>query len=229
MYNKLFEKILDSSIWLQPTPIRIVWITLLAAMDEDGYAHFSALQNLADRAKVTLDEARAAVDCFMSPDPDSGNQDYEGRRLERIPGGYIVLNAAYHRAMVSREIQKIKTRERVQRFREKQKDVTQGNDLVTPSEAVSESESETIKNNGQQADRFPDFWKVYPAKRKKKEALKVWKAKNLDSRADELINDVKGRLEEDHKWRNNFIPDPTTYLRGERWDDEITPAPELHK
>ena len=34
MYNKLFTKILDSSIWLAPDPVRLVWITLLAAMDE---------------------------------------------------------------------------------------------------------------------------------------------------------------------------------------------------
>jgi hypothetical protein len=72
MYNKLFSKILDSSIWLEPDPVRLVWITLLAAMDQDGYAHFSALQNLADRAKVSLQDTHLAVEKFMSPDPESG-------------------------------------------------------------------------------------------------------------------------------------------------------------
>lgn len=121
MFNKLFTKILDSSIWLEPTSTRIVWITLLAAMDEDGYAHFSAIENLAARARVTVPEAEAAVKCFLSPDPNSANPTHEGRRLERVPGGFFILNAATHRAIMNREIQKEKTRERVARWRADQK------------------------------------------------------------------------------------------------------------
>ena len=70
MYNRLFTKILDSSIWLEPDSTRIVWITLLVAMDQDGYAHFSALENLAARAHVSLAKAKRAIECFESPDPD---------------------------------------------------------------------------------------------------------------------------------------------------------------
>lgn len=117
MYNKLFLKILDSSIWLQPHPTRIVWFTLLAAMDEDGYAHFAAVENLAARARVTIDEAKAAIECFTSPDPDSSNPDNEGRRIERVPGGYMVLNAAAHRREFNRNIQREQTRQRVARHR----------------------------------------------------------------------------------------------------------------
>lgn len=133
MYNKLFLKILDSSIWLQPHPTRIVWFTLLAAMDEDGYAHFAAIENLAARARVTIDEAKAAIECFTSPDPDSSNPDNEGRRVERVPGGYMVLNAAAHRREFNRNIQREQTRQRVAKHRAK-KGVTledSGNTTVT--------------------------------------------------------------------------------------------------
>ena len=58
MYNKLFTKILDSSIWLESSPTRIVWITFLAAMDEEGFAPFVAIGNVANRARVSLEEAR---------------------------------------------------------------------------------------------------------------------------------------------------------------------------
>jgi len=61
MFNKLYTKILDSSIWLEPAPTRIVWITLLAAMDIDGYAHFSAVENLELMAMVSLDEAKPVI------------------------------------------------------------------------------------------------------------------------------------------------------------------------
>ena len=117
MYNKIFHKILDSSIWLEPTPTRIVWITLLAAMDQDGFAHFSAVENLAARARVTLDEARGAVECFLAPDPNSANPANEGRRIERVPGGYVVLNADEHRKTINREIQREGTRLRVAKHR----------------------------------------------------------------------------------------------------------------
>jgi hypothetical protein len=121
MYNKLFTKILDSSIWLEPTTTRITWITLLAAMDETGYAHFSAIENLAARARVTKEEAEAAVKCFTEPDQNSENQEHGGKRIERVPGGFLVLNAQAHRDMMNREHQKEQTRLRVARFRETKK------------------------------------------------------------------------------------------------------------
>ena len=93
MYNKIFHKILDSSVWLETTPTRIVWITLLAAMDQDGFAHFSAVENLAARARVTLDEAKGAVECFLAPDPNSANPANEGRRIERVPGAAARLRS----------------------------------------------------------------------------------------------------------------------------------------
>jgi hypothetical protein len=32
---------------------------------------------------------------------------------------------------------------------------------------------------------------------------------------------VKKRRERDERWNDGYIPDPTTYLRGERWEDEL--------
>jgi hypothetical protein len=121
MYNKLFTKILDSSIWLEPHTTRIVWITLLAAMDQDGYAHFSAIENLASRARVSVRDTKKAIDCFLSPDPNSSNPTNDGRRVERVPGGYLILNAAEHRQTFNREIRREQTRVRVARYRETKK------------------------------------------------------------------------------------------------------------
>lgn len=72
------------------------------------------------------------------------------------------------------------------------------------------------------ADRFQDFWSVYPKKVKKKQARDIWKRKGLDAIADKIVQDVKTRLEEDGQWLDGFIPHPTTYLTGDRWDDEIS-------
>lgn len=164
MYNRLFTKILDSSIWLEPVCTRVVWITLLAAMDEDGICRFACPANLARRAGVTLKECEKALDCLMSPDPNSSDPEFDGRRLERFDGGYIVLNAKKYRELFSRQIQREQTRLRVQRYREKKAGnahVTASNERVTQSDAVSETEAEERKNP-QAGDIFAsDEWKDY--------------------------------------------------------------------
>lgn len=172
MYNKLFTKILDSSIWLEPVTTRIVWITLLAAMDEDGYAHFSAVENLANRARVTVTECNAAVQALMAPDPNSADPEFDGRRIERVHGGFMILNAVKYRGIFSNATRREQTRLRVKRFREKQAgnaDVTHGNaqpkNVTPPYEYASESPSASEGKgcgNGElvlQADPPSDFRK----------------------------------------------------------------------
>ena len=118
LYNKLFGSILDSSIWLQSDTTRIVWITLLAAMDQEGYARFATVTNLARRAVVSDEDAAAAVQVLESPDPASEDDEHEGRRIERMPGGWLVLNARKYNERASVENRRENTRERVRRHRE---------------------------------------------------------------------------------------------------------------
>lgn len=70
--------------------------------------------------------------------------------------------------------------------------------------------------------RFEEWWKCYPKKVKKADAQKKWKVKKLDAKADTLIADVANRIANDSQWAGGFIPHPTTYLNGERWEDEIS-------
>jgi len=148
IYNKIFTKILDSSIWLEPTPTRIIWLTMLAAMDEDGFVQFASVANLAHRAILPLEEAATAVTVLESPDLNSSDPDNEGRRIEKVPGGWIVLNASKYREMVTRVVIKEQTRKRVAAHREKSKcnaTVTLSNESVTPSDtaSVAKADSET--------------------------------------------------------------------------------------
>ena len=145
MYNKLFTKILDSSIWLEPDATRIVWLTCLAAMDETGFAQFAGTPNLAHRANVSLEAALEAVTCLESADLNSSDPDNEGRRIERVPGGWIVLNAGKYRSLVTRLAAKEQNRVRVARHREMSRignGVSRiGNGPVMPSEADTEADT----------------------------------------------------------------------------------------
>jgi len=93
--------------------------------------------------------------------------------------------------------------------------------LPINSEVKEEKRIEQNRKTLGQKNNFDLFWSVYPRKVKKREALDVWKRKKLDSKFQVLISDVENRLQKDDAWKNGFIPHPTTYLRGERWNDEI--------
>jgi hypothetical protein len=144
VYNKLFTSILDSSIWLESTPTRIVWVTFLAAMDETGFARFATIGNVALRARVSEEEARNAIEALESPDRLCPEQDMEGRRIERVDGGWFVLNSKKYRDISNREKEKEQTRLRVARHRAKKSGnapVTPTNEKVTRSEAEAEAEA----------------------------------------------------------------------------------------
>ena len=158
MYNKLFSKIITSSIWLAPDPTRIIWITLLATMDQDGIATYASVANLAHTARVDFEQTKEAVAILEGPDPDSSDTDNDGRRIERLPGGWLVLNAEKYRKIVSREVARERTRERVAKHRARKAgvtvtDVTKANVRVTPSESYSDADSETESFKSSESER----------------------------------------------------------------------------
>lgn len=208
MYNKLFTKILDSTIWLAPDTQRLVWITLIAAMDEDSIARFAAPENLAIRARVSVKACKAALKAFESPDPHGLHQENEGRRIERIPDGWLVLNGQKYREIVTKIVERERTKERVRKWRERH-NVTASNgrllhvtasnarnDSVTPSEAVSEaiSKSEAEKKTTASATpreapppEFSKFKLTYPARSGSPEWGRAMKA-------------IRARLKDGHTW-----------------------------
>ncbi len=70
-------------------------------------------------------------------------------------------------------------------------------------------------------ERFDEFWDIYPVKTAKKLCLKYWKNRDLDSIADLIIEKLYQQVTKDDKWIRGFVPNPTTYLNQDRWNDEI--------
>lgn len=76
----------------------------------------------------------------------------------------------------------------------------------------------------QTASRFDEWWDAYDLKKNRKGALAIWKRRKLDNLADELIADAIHRHANDGGWKRGYQPHPTTYLNGDRWNDELTQA-----
>lgn len=168
MYNKLFAKILDSSIWLESDTTRIVWFTLLAAMDQDGFALFASPKNLAHRARVSLESTEEALRCLEGEDESSSDPDNEGRRVERVPGGWMVLNSQKYQQLVTREVARVKGRERVAKHRAKKRGnapVTVANGSVTPSDAETDAHADENSDFSRKGKGPLDFHSFVPLHR----------------------------------------------------------------
>lgn len=151
-FSKLFADIIHSTVWREPMHVKVVWITMLAMADRHGQV-FASIPGLADSAKVSLDECLESLEIFSSPDKYSRTKDYEGRRIIEIDGGWLLLNYEKFRERRDDEEQRIQTRDRVRRHREKAKALgnivtevvteTQSNDIT---EADTEAEAKSIGN-----------------------------------------------------------------------------------
>ena len=73
-------------------------------------------------------------------------------------------------------------------------------------------------------DEFEEFWKNYPKKVAKADARKAWQqTKTVRPELSKLIMAIQLHCRTEQWMRNSgtYIPYPATWLRGERWDDEL--------
>ena len=114
MFVKLFQSIMKSSVWDESPTTRLVWITFLLLADEDGMVK-GVERGVARTANVSLEDFRAAVEVLEAPDLDSQSQDYGGRRIEKVEGGWMVLNYKKYREYRTRAQVKEAEKKRRQR------------------------------------------------------------------------------------------------------------------
>ncbi len=88
----------------------------------------------------------------------------------------------------------------------------------------------TVLSSKSTEKEFDSFWNLYPSKKAKKKCLEIWKRRKLGMMAEEIFSKLKIQIAEDDQWIRGFIPNPTTYLNQDRWDDDISiPKPDLKK
>ena len=133
-YTKLFSDIVESSIWNEPPDTCKVWVTLLALCDQDGYVRGS-VGWLAGKARVSREKAEAAIQLFQKPDPESRTPDHDGRRIEQLDDGWLVLNYIAFRDRLSNNPKATATRIRVQKHRERYRALRNAESVTTPVSA----------------------------------------------------------------------------------------------
>ena len=99
-------------------------------------------------------------------------------------------------------------------------------DSVNDSVNDSDSDSDNDSKKEKQQERFCFFWKLYPNKSSKQQALKAFntKVKSADNYND-VVNGLKNQIEWRLKNKNEFIPNwknASTWLNNKCWEDELT-------
>ena len=202
----------------------------------------AAGKGIIHHARVDQEKGMEALQMLGSPEETSRSQDFDGRRLIRVDGGYVVLNFMKYRD------RDYTSAERSRRYRERvasRRVATPSHRDITQAEAEAEAEEKKIPPTPKRAQStaqpatqtesapsaldvaFQEFWKVYPKKIGKGAALKAWKklkpSRELQTRMSSAIADQR----QSDQWRKGdgqFIPNPSTWLNQGRWDDEPTPS-----
>lgn len=80
------------------------------------------------------------------------------------------------------------------------------------------------KKKSYDADGFAAFWAAYPKKAGKADALKAWNKLAPDVVLQEQMGKALEVQKQSQQWRKDggqYIPMPSTWLNGRRWEDEV--------
>jgi hypothetical protein len=253
-FTKLFNSILDSTIWQEPLETKVVWITMLAMVDRNGELHAS-IPGLARRAGVTIQQCHKALSCLESPDQYSRTKEHEGRRIEEIDGGWRLLNHGKYRALLSAEERREYNRRKQAEYREAKcqtlstnvKQCQQMSAECTHTDAEAESDADTSKErdksllsvNARKKVDYSQFieslWNVFPPTSKgrssKAQLFKQWKA-TTHKPNEETVMESARRWADCYDWTKDggqWAQGAHRWIKDRKWESEPPPPPRMHK
>jgi len=168
-------------------------------------------------ANVPEDDFDKAILSLESPDEDSRTKSNDGMRIQRIEGGWKVLNyIKYRKHSYSGNPESSRKRN----YRKKIKKA--GHVPLCPENVrdISASASSSLSSSS-----FLLFWGKYPRKIARADALRIWTRIVEKENADpsEIIKAVDGYLADIDRLKTEprYIKHPATFLNADRWRDYL--------
>lgn len=118
-FTKVFQKITFSSIWQEDYATRVLWISMLVHQNERHIvmANINGLSRIANMPEPEVEKSLAKL---TSPDPKAPNQEFQGRRVEKIKDDeWFILNGEKYRDLMSAAERAEYNRQRQQRYRDR--------------------------------------------------------------------------------------------------------------
>lgn len=138
MYAKVFNQIFDSSI-ADDYRVRQFFVDLLVLADVNGVVDMTA-NAISGRTRVPIELVKEFLTALAAPDPESRTPIADGRRIvlldEHRTWGWQIVNYDRFRKTASEEQRREKTKERVDRFRDKNGAKSKCNATETPCNVV---------------------------------------------------------------------------------------------
>ncbi len=137
----LWSPIVDSSLWEEDGDVVKVFMTMIATKNSSHVCELDAYKiakkcnfRCADRS---VDELKVLEILKILASPDTKRkvkQEYDGRRIKAVDGGWLILNGEKYRKMVSDEMRKARLRRAQDAYRKRQSGIVSEGDLVIDSE-----------------------------------------------------------------------------------------------
>lgn len=101
-WTPLWSQVVESTLWEEPLPVRVLFLTMLAIKDPDHVVRMP-FRRLCKKANMEPEVCQPALKVLMDPDSRSAEeQAYQGRRVEEVEGGWLVLNGEHYRKEMSK-------------------------------------------------------------------------------------------------------------------------------
>lgn len=227
-FVKLFEQLLNSSVWEEDAEVRVTWVTMLLLSDRNGnvYGTRGAIARRANLPQETVDHA---LDILCSPDPNSTSPDEDGMRIVAVgPNLWSIVNYQKYRELRDPDEERRKTRERVRKHRAMlpnvtpcnavKRDVTKSNDIAD-ADADTEAEAEGSRGDDSE-ETIPTAWwfrewktltseiPTMPAFRTATDNRKAALRQRIREHGEEGMRELLAKVRESKFLRNEVPPPP---------------------
>ena len=138
-WTPVFEQIVDSSVWREGDNVLRVFLTMLAKKRSDHVVYGSAFNigSWAFPGRPTAEvDALEALRVLSSPDTRRVEpQEFDGRRIQKVEGGWLVLNGAKYEQLMRDESRRIYKARKQREYRDKEESLKKSRPL--PGDAAA--------------------------------------------------------------------------------------------
>jgi hypothetical protein len=217
MYGKTFAKMFQGSMVGSGSNVFAVWCYCITNADHDLHTVDLNPFLLSAILGDTKEKIDSAINYLSSPDANSHNTEYEGRRIINTCGHeYFIVSHANYRNMRNNE----ELREYFKESKRKQRESIKMSKTIQDSLETPASASASVSGINKE---FSLFWDAYPKtirKTGKDKCLKFWERHSLSEKADAIMEGLRG-WSTSRDWTKNdgeFICAPLAWLHQSKWE-----------
>jgi hypothetical protein len=242
MYTKIFRQIYEGTLCTKgPWQALVTFQQFLILADKFGVVDMTA-EAIARITTVPIDVINIGISALEQEDSGSRNSNLNGRRIARLRDhttwGWQIVNYEAFAKIRSAEERREYQREYKREYREKDRQSTSVNKSKQRSENVTMSTPHThththktlLPDKSGDVPGFVEFWASYPRKESKAKAMAAWRKLRPDESLRSAISAGLATAKASEQWQKDggkFIPHPTTWINGRRWEDIIPTKQEL--